>query len=60
MPGHGGNEEKEHLQEYCLSNYAEVVRDVMEIIKENMEIHYDLRGVKPFLLGDSMAGVVVQ
>lgn len=60
LPGHGGSEGKEHLQEYCLSDYVEAVRDAMEIIKEDMETRCNLMGVKPFLLGHSMGGAVVQ
>ena len=59
LPGHGGSEGKEHLQEYRLSDYVEAVKEAMETIKEDMEAH-GLRDVKPFLLGHSMGGAVVQ
>ena len=32
----------------------------MEVIKKDMETRCELRGVKPFLLGHSMGGAVVQ
>lgn len=59
LPGHGGSGGKEHLQEYRLSDYVEAVKKAMEPIKTDMEAH-GLRDVKPFLLGHSMGGAVVQ
>lgn len=59
LPGHAGSEGKEHLQEYRLSDYVEAVKEAMKTIKEDMAVH-GLRDVKPFLLGHSMGGAVVQ
>ena len=59
LPGHGGSKGKEQLQEYCLSDYVEAVKEAMGTIKEDMKAH-GLSGVKPFLLGHSMGGAVVQ
>lgn len=59
LPGHGGSEGKEHLQKYRLSDYVEAVKEAMKSIKEDMEKH-GLSDVKPFLLGHSMGGAVVQ
>lgn len=59
LPGHGGSGGKEHLQEYRLSDYVEAVKKAMKTIKTDMEAH-GLRDVKPFLLGHSMGGAVVQ
>lgn len=59
LPGHGGSGGKEHLQAYRLSDYVEAVKEAIETIKKDMEAH-GLRDVKPFLLGHSMGGAVVQ
>lgn len=59
LPGHGGSGGKEHLKEYRLSDYVEAVKEAMETIKKDMEAH-NLGEVKPFLLGHSMGGAIVQ
>lgn len=59
LPGHGRSGGKENLQKYHLSDYVEAVKEAMETIKEDMAAH-GLRDVKPFLLGHSMGGAVVQ
>lgn len=59
LPGHGGSEGKEHLQKYHLSDYVDAVKEAMETIKKDMDAH-GLRDEKPFLLGHSMGGAVVQ
>lgn len=59
LPGHGKNEDRKDLQNYCLSDYVEAVKDSMGRIREDMAKH-GLGDVKPFLLGHSMGGAVVQ
>lgn len=58
LPGHGGSGGKEKLRKYRLSDYVEAVKEAMKTIKEDMKTH-GLK-VKPFLLGHSMGGAVVQ
>lgn len=59
LPGHGKSDGKERLQEYTLSYYVKAVKSAMKTIKTDMEKH-GLKDVKPFLLGHSMGGAVVQ
>lgn len=59
LPGHGGSSGKEQLKKYCLSDYMDAVKEAMKIIKKDMEAH-GLGETKPFLLGHSMGGAVVQ
>lgn len=60
LRGHAGSEGREQLSQFRLSDYVDDVKAAIKTAQEDMEKHPHLEGVKPFLLGHSMGGAVVQ
>lgn len=53
LRGHGNSDGREHLKDFGLSDYVEDVKIAVETCREET-------GMKPFLIGHSMGGAVVQ